>query len=129
MRSGLEKYNKERHRFIARFERMGSKSAYRGPDIQTVLLVEVRDFYTEELLTEHLWFNYTKAFHTLHRNGKLNPGDIISFDARVKTYLKGYRGRRNDFYEDFSPIAVDFHLTYPTRIERIRDKEQLQTKQ
>lgn len=38
---------------------------------------------TNELVTDQLWFNYTKGFLTL---GELKEGDLIKFNARVKNY-------------------------------------------
>ena len=78
----------------------------------TVLLVDVRDS-DGNLVTDHLWFNYTKGFESL---GDLQEGDVIRFDARVRPYVKGYVNQRAYIDER----EVDYKLAYPTKVARVR---------
>ena len=80
----------------------------------TVLLVDIKDEF-DVILTDHLWFNYTKGFQDL---GKLKPGDQIEFDARVAKYEKGYKGR-DEFLQLSRPVETDYHLSYPTKLKKI----------
>ena len=101
-----------RRRYHGIFVRLGCKSGYWwrktdgeiqgrfGKETLTLLLKDVMDAETGEILTDHLWFNLTKGF------SEANPasGDILAFDARVKEYQKGYMGKREDVYK---PIQTD----------------------
>ena len=104
--------NKERHTFTGEFVREGLKSAFRGPQLPTVLLKNIRLAETNKIVTDHLWFNKTKSFEAL----ELKEGDIVQFDARVNSYTKGYKGYREDV---FSLIEKDYKLSYPTKIKKI----------
>lgn len=117
MRKKLSNMSGERRRFCGWFVRYGTKPAYRGPDLRTVLLADVTDVVSGEVVTDHLWFNLTKGFAAL---GELGEGDIVSFDARVTGYQKGYRGRRDDVYK---PVERDYRLERPTKI-RLEMSEQ-----
>lgn len=107
MRKALQEREGERATFSATFERFGIKNGYRGPQ-HTILLTDVCDA-TGTPVCDHLWFNLTQGFEEL----ALEPGDRIQFDARVKKYVKGYLGRREDVY---APVGVDYKLSYPTKI-------------
>jgi hypothetical protein len=52
----------------------------------------------------------------------LKPGDVIQFEGRVDTYIKGYRGYRDDVYD--APIEEDYRLVYPTKFKKIIEVEQ-----
>lgn len=91
-----------RNRFSGTFVRDGLKGAYRGPGYdETVLLKDIRDEYGN-IVADHLWFNKTKGFEELF----LIEGEIVSFDARVDDYLKGYK---KDGY--------DYKLSRPTKVK------------
>lgn len=109
MRKGLQNIAGVRKRFTATFERFGKKSAFKGPAIVTLLFVEIKDKYGNEFC-DHIWFTTNKQFERLN----LNPGDKISFDARVKEYWKGYKGYRDD--EDLPPVSKDYKLSHPNNI-------------
>ena len=108
MRDKLEKRNQERGRYKGTFQKYGLKASYknRGLPIETVLLVDVQTIQGEAI-TDHLWFNLTKSFKKL---GDLYPNDIIAFDGRVRSYVKGYKSRREDYRE------TDYKLSHPTKI-------------
>lgn len=111
MRKDLKKIEDVRCTFTGIFVRMGIKNSF-GYTKQTLLLTDVKDSYGN-VVTDHLWFNLTKGFAAL----ALNPGDVVRFDARVKRYIKGYRGRRDDVYD--SPVTTDYKLSHPTRLEKV----------
>jgi hypothetical protein len=112
MRKSLEKINEVRSTFIGTFSRSGVKSSF-GYTKPTLLLVDVRDQSTGEIVTDHLWFNLTKGFEALN----LSSGDVVQFDARVKPYQKGYLGRRDDVW-DKEP-EIDYKLSHPTKIKKV----------
>lgn len=107
MREELKKLYGRRLRFEALVERFGSKSSFRGPPVETVLLRDVRRIDTGELVTDHLWWARGKWAEALE------PGQVIEFDARVDSYLKGYFGRREEVY---APPQRDYRLVRPTRV-------------
>ena len=117
--------DKERHTFTGEFARFGEKPAYKGhiPDI-TVLLLNVKDA-DGNVVTDHLWFNYTKGFAACD----LKEGDIVRFDARVKEYEKGYKGYKTWADDEFlPPVSTDYKLANPTKIsvvERSDSEESL----
>lgn len=112
MREKLGKYLGKRRTFQGVFKRFGSKSGYKGPE-KTVLVVNLIDFVTKELLTDHLWFTCGKQFDTLD----LHEGDIVQFDARVTQYLKGYLGRNEFDEEGFQ--SIDYRLSFPTKVFKL----------
>ena len=103
--------SEERHTFKGVFERFGMKRGWKGRTETTVLLTDIRDTEGDKI-TDHLWFNLTKGFCQAH----LKQGDIIQFEARVDTYLKGYQGYRTDVYK---PIELDAKLSRPTKIKKV----------
>jgi hypothetical protein len=109
MREQLAERDGLRGEFTATFQRFGSKSAYKGPPVVTLLFVDVRDS-AGAVVTDHLWFSTCKAWE----DAALKPGDRVRFDARVKTYRKGYRGRRED--DDLPAPGLDYKLSHPSRI-------------
>jgi len=111
MREELKKINEVRSTFTATFERMGTKSSFGHPK-PTMLFKDVRN-QTGEIVAEHLWFNYTKGFMELD----LQVGNVVQFDARVKAYEKGYKGRRDDVWD--SPIETDYKLSHPTHVVKL----------
>lgn len=98
----------ERRKFRARFERFGKKAGYTGYSETTVLLKNVTDVLTNEHVTDHLWFAFTKGFENLH----LEEGMIVEFEARVKKYAKGYVNKSYGINQR----AQDYKLSHPTRI-------------
>jgi hypothetical protein len=111
MRQKLKKIEEQRAAFTGLFKKYGKKANFRGPSTETLLLVEIRDS-NGEFVCNHLWFNLTKGFEQL---GTLKEGDRIGFEARVKTYKKGYVNRRLGLNQ----TAVDYKLSHPTRITKL----------
>lgn len=109
MRKKLQNIAGTRKRFIATFERYGTKPAYKGPPIKTLLFVNIRDVHSDNF-ADHIWFTTNKQFEKL----ELKEGDNICFDARVKIYYKGYKGRREDL--NLPPVTKDYKLSHPTNV-------------
>jgi len=110
--------SKERHTFIGTFEKFGFKNAYKGPPLQTVLLLEVIEVSTGKVVTDHLWFTLTKGFEKL----SLAKGDKVQFDARVAHYTKGYKRGWDSWPEN------DYKLSYPTKLIKIRVQDETQSR-
>jgi hypothetical protein len=106
-RQELQKRDGTRFRCRAVVARFGTKAAFKGPPIPTILLREVVDADTGTLLTDHLWFTCGKWSATLV------AGDIFEFEARAADYIKGYQGRRDDVY---APVGRDWKLQRPTKV-------------
>jgi hypothetical protein len=108
MREKLKPMENARSRFTGVFERYGRKKAYKGPPIVTLLFVNVKDQLGQSV-TNHIWFTQTKGFAQYN----FEKGDVVSFDARVKEYWKGYKGYRDDVDNS---IEKDYKLSNPTNI-------------
>ncbi|MGJ5817061.1 hypothetical protein [Paludibaculum fermentans] len=111
MRELLSNMYGARKRFSATFVREGKKRAYRGYGSNmdgtdtTLLFKHVREYESGRIVADHLWFNLTVAFNQLNDGMGLFDGEIVSFDARVDSYVKGYR--REGF---------DYKLSRPTKV-------------
>lgn len=108
MRKILKKMNKTRFPFTGIFVRFGTKTGWTGKDEKTVLLKDIKNSSGEKV-TDHLWFNYVKGMQILN----LTEGDILSFEARVSEYQKGYKGYREDIPRN---LEIDYKLSYPNKI-------------
>lgn len=108
MRKELKNIEGARVRFIATFVRFGKKSSF-GYEKTTLLFENVRDRNGKEYC-DHIWFTDGLQFQRLN----LQAGDNICFDARVKEYWKGYRGRRE--LDEYKPITKDYKLSHPNNI-------------
>lgn len=106
MREELKKKFGSRERFKGTFDKYSLKSSYKGLPKETLLLTDVQTI-GERHITDHLWFNHTKGFKEL---GTLYRGDVISFDARVRPYEKGYIRDEWDIKE------LDYKLSHPTKL-------------
>ncbi len=98
-----------RRRFSGTFVRFGEKLGWKGRTLTTLLLKDIRDA-NNKLVCDHLWFNLTKEFDNL----TLTEGTVVSFDARVKQYYKGYQGYREDVDK---PVERDLRLANPTKVQ------------
>ena len=108
MRQNLKKIEGVRKTFRGTFERSGSKQGWHGTEI-TLLFKNITDD-KGNIISDHLWFNYTKGFERL---SPWKQGDVVQFDARVAGYTKGYNGYREDICK---PVEHDYKLSHPTRI-------------
>jgi len=111
MREELGEIDGERQSFTGTIGRYGGK----GGGKYTILMLDVRHL-DGRLATDHVWFNLTKGFKDL----RLYPGERVRFDARVKTYTKGYKGRRKNIDR---PVSDDYKLSHPTRISRVAQNQ------
>lgn len=116
MRNRLASNKEVRKKFHAVFRRFGKKVGFSGYTNETVLLIDVRDAQTQEVLTDHVWFAYTRGFERI----RLQPGVKVEFEARIKAYKKGYVNRRLAINER----KVDYKLSNPTRIIIVSDASQ-----
>jgi hypothetical protein len=99
--------------FFGTVSRFGSKKGFKGrPAIETLCLVDVRD-RSGRISCDHLWFVFTAGF----KRAAPELGDRVQFDARVRPYLKGYRGGRND--PECGGVTTDYKLSNPTGIRVI----------
>jgi len=114
MREKLGNFFGSRRVFQGEFKRFSIKSGWKGP-LQTILLVDLLDVKTQEIISNHLWFTCGKRFYSL----KLETGDTVRFAARVTRYLKGYQGRHGD-NEGFQEL--DYRLSYPSKVEKVVDQ-------
>ena len=117
MRKKLARVDGERKSFRATFSRIGKKTNYRGYSEATLLLTHVVDAATNEIVADHIWFTYSKAFDKL----ALKERDHLEFEARVREYRKGYVSRRLKINQSKN----DYKLSYPTKIKVIQRKETL----
>lgn len=111
MRKQLASKEGERKKFTAVFSRLGRKAGYTGYSVETILLTKVRDAETGELVTDHLWFTFTKGFQLF----ALTEGDTLEFEARVKSYSKGYVNKSLAIDKE----KRDYKLSNPTKIKRL----------
>lgn len=110
MREELKKIKGQRIKFSAIISKYGFKRAYRGPDLKTVLLIDVKDVVNNITVADHLWFTCGKSWEPFCE------GDVIEFEARVGIYQKGYKGRREDV---FNPVSYDYRLERPTKMKKV----------
>ena len=109
MRESLKKLGDDkRHTFTAIVGRFSLKTGFRGLPLKTIMLLKVK--CDGVVVASHVWLTFGRRFHS----AVLLPGDLIQFDARVKQYEKGYKGRKLDVYK---PVSKDYGLSYPTKIK------------
>jgi hypothetical protein len=108
MRKQLAKDVGIRKKFRAVFDRLGKKTNFKGYSEETILLKDIHDTESNKMVTNHLWFSYTKGFQQL----TLSPGMTIEFEARVKEYKKGYVNKSIGINQ----LKMDYKLSHPTRI-------------
>ena len=110
MRKELAKNDGQRKKFLATFSHLGKKINYNGHSEETILLKNIIDAETNLLLTDHVWFSFTKGF----QEAGIRQGELIQFEARVKKYSKGYANRSLRINQK----TVDYKLSHPTKIKR-----------
>jgi hypothetical protein len=110
IRKKLAAENGERKKFRATFARFGKKVNYKGYTETTVLLTNIADAETGNVVADHLWFGYTAGFESAN----LMEGVIIEFEARVKEYAKGYVNKKIGI----NNRKKDYKLSHPTKIRR-----------
>jgi mRNA-degrading endonuclease YafQ of YafQ-DinJ toxin-antitoxin module len=113
MRKTLGKSEGQRKKFQATFSRTGKKVNYQGHSEDTILLTNITDVETGKIITDHLWFAYTKGFEDAH----LKEGCVIEFEARVKKYEKGYANKQLGL----DLRKFDYKLSHPTKIKVVKN--------
>jgi hypothetical protein len=108
IRSKLRAKEGARKKFRAIFSRLGRKVNYQGYSEDTILLVKITDTETNEIITDHAWFSYTKSFEKV----KLEEGVVLEFEARIKEYKKGYVNKQLGL----NKRILDYKLSHPTKI-------------
>jgi hypothetical protein len=108
VRKKLQSREGQRKKFQAVFVRFGKKVNFRGLSEETILLKNIVDLEDNKLVSDHAWFNYTKAFQKV----KLEPETRVEFEARVKQYSKGYVNRRYKI----DHATTDYRLSHPSKI-------------
>lgn len=111
MRKELEKDSGVRKRFRATFIRIGKKAGFNGYSEETILLKHIVDAETNKVVTDHIWFSFTKGFEKL----SLTEGVKLEFEARIKEYRKGYVSPRYKI----NTCTTDYKLSHPTKIKKL----------
>ncbi len=111
MRKELANSAGERKKYRAYFERIGKKTNYKGYSEETILLKNIVDVETTLVVADHIWFTYTQGFV----KARIQPGDVIEFEARSKPYSKGYANRALKVYNK----KKDYKLSNPTKIRKV----------
>ena len=114
MRSELAQWEGRRREFQGVFVRFGSKSGFKHP-LTTILLKDIINVRTGQVVTDHAWFTLGKGFERL----TLQKDDVVRFWARVSKYVKGYKGRREDVDK---PLELDYRLSFPTKLRKVAAK-------
>ena len=109
MRKKFKSMEGKRCTFIATVGKFGKKSAWKGEDETTILLLDIKD-ESSNPLEDHVWMVCRKRI----KECNLEIGDIIQFNARVTLYRKGYRED-----DDENPFRFDYRLSFPTKIAKI----------
>lgn len=114
MRTALSKEENQRKTFKAKFIRVGKKRNFKGFSEDTILLQDVIDVAENNLVADHVWFTFSKIFEV----AGIREGDVITFDARIKRYSKGYVNKALGFKKR----NIDFKLSHPTNVAIVERK-------
>jgi hypothetical protein len=112
MRKKLASQEGERKRFRGVFIRFGKKVNYKGYSEMTVLLTHIIDTENNEVVADHAWFSYTKGFE----DAKITEGVLVEFNARIKSYKKGYINKQAGMTHKKS----DYKLSHPTHVRVVK---------
>lgn len=104
MRTELRKRLHQRQTFTATFQRYGCRPGGPHGQIMTCCFEYVTDS-DGEVVAGHIWLDRDAGFAHL----SLRPGDVVTFEARVTRYPKGWRGERP---------AHDYCLSHPARAHK-----------
>jgi len=112
-REALKKLVGQTVRVTAVFKREGLKECKNGKVRikKTVLITNIRDVESGDILAGHMWFNRGNTWEKLD----LHRGDLVEFAARSIEYRKGYWGR-GALWRRLDPPKTDYRLTPPKDI-------------
>lgn len=82
----------------------------------SVLMIDIKFYRTGKLATDHLWIKTGKW------SKHLKPGDIISFEAKVIKYAKGYIGEEGVEFDRH--VLIDYQLIEVTKVKNHNQEEQ-----
>ena len=116
-RSALRKREGQTFQVTAVFARKGKRTG-NGHIYPTVLIKNIQDAASGELLADHLWFNAGKIWPSTH----LRSGDTVQFVARAIEYRTGYWGP-GKLIRRYDPPRVDYKLTPPQDLNIITRKK------
>ena len=116
MRNKLAADVGQRRKFMATFNRIGKKINFLGHSEETILLNAITDMETNEMVTDHLWFPYSRGFQKL----SLSKGKVIVFEARIKAYSKGYVNKKYGIANK----RTDYKLSHPTKIKHVEPSQE-----
>jgi hypothetical protein len=111
LRTALKNNNDQRLKFSAVFTRYGAKVNLKGYSEKTLLLTHLC-FEDGSSAADHVWIAETKECAAL---GPLQPGQKLTFEARIGAYEKGYKYRG----KALTPAKADFKLNRPTKVKKI----------
>lgn len=111
MRKELKKLDGQRLMFSAVVDGFG-KRYFKDKEMPTIVFRDVKRLSDELLVADHLWFTQGLCW------SDLKTGQRVQFEARVKAYEKGYKGRREVVG---APIRTDYKLERPTKVQLISD--------
>lgn len=111
MRKHLRDLSGKRASFTAIVSRYGSKRRYMNESLDTLLLEDIQD-RRGRLVTDHAWLIVTLQIARLH----LLIGEVVAFEARIESYVKGYSFGR---YDAYNPTRMDYRLVDLRHIRRI----------
>ena len=92
----------------------GKKKNFKGYSEDTILLQEIIDVADNQPVADHVWFTFSKTFE----DAAIREGDIITFDARIKRYTKGYVNKALNLKKR----TTDFKLSHPTNVKVVERK-------
>lgn len=107
MRKELKKLDGQRLMFSAVVKGFGVRH-FKDKEIPTILFQQVCKQPENKMVTDHLWFTQGKCW------SDMTIGQKVEFEARVKQYEKGYKGKREVVD---AMIQTDYKLERPTKIK------------
>lgn len=115
MRKKLRKIgSKTRNRYKGTVVRFGIKpNPFSNFSEKTILLKNIIKMDSQKVIADHLWFTVGKQLKELN----LKARDVISFNARVGSYKKGYKHDEKDY-----------NLKYMTKI-KLENKQKREPKE
>ena len=89
--NSFTKYIGQSRMFKGYVSKKGNRKLYHGKISETVLLENIVDLESGTLFRDHLWFELVPEFKKMN----LVVEDMITFEATITTYMKGYMGKNS----------------------------------